>query len=74
MGGHSIRRELVVLYSSMQTSTILSSMELSDRAQSIPPSITLAISAKVKEMKAAGKEIIAFGAGEPDFDTPEEDF
>ena len=46
-------------------------MELSERAQSIPPSITLAISAQVKEMKAAGKEIIAFGAGEPDFDTPE---
>jgi len=45
-------------------------MELSDRARSIPPSITLAISAQVKEMKAAGKEIIAFGAGEPDFDTP----
>ena len=46
-------------------------MELSDRAKSIPPSITLAIGAKVKEMKAAGKEVIAFGAGEPDFDTPE---
>ena len=46
-------------------------MELSDRAQSIPPSITLAISARVKELKAAGKNIIAFGAGEPDFDTPE---
>jgi aspartate aminotransferase len=45
-------------------------MELSDRANSIPPSITLAISAQVKEMKAAGKEIIAFGAGEPDFETP----
>lgn len=46
-------------------------MELSDRAKSIPPSITLAISAKVKEMKAAGKKVFAFGAGEPDFDTPE---
>ena len=45
-------------------------MELSDRAKSIPPSITLAISAKVKELKAAGKDVIAFGAGEPDFDTP----
>ena len=55
----------------MQTSTILPPMKLSDRAQSIPPSITLAISAQVKEMKAAGKEIIAFGAGEPDFNTPE---
>jgi len=45
-------------------------MELSDRAKSIPPSITLAISEKVKELKAAGKDVIAFGAGEPDFDTP----
>jgi len=54
----------------MQTSTILPTMELSDRAKSIPPSITLAISAKVKELKAAGKDVIAFGAGEPDFDTP----
>jgi aspartate aminotransferase len=55
----------------MQTSTILHTMELSDRAKSIPPSITLAISAKVKELKAAGKDVIAFGAGEPDFATPE---
>jgi aspartate aminotransferase len=54
----------------MQTSTILPTMELSERAKSIPPSITLAISAQVKELKAAGKEVIAFGAGEPDFDTP----
>jgi aspartate aminotransferase len=54
----------------MQTSTILPIMELSDRAKTIPPSITLAIGAQVKEMKAAGKEVIAFGAGEPDFDTP----
>ncbi len=46
-------------------------MKLSERAKSIPPSITLAISAQVKELKAAGKDVIAFGAGEPDFDTPE---
>ena len=45
-------------------------MQLSDRATSIPPSITLAINAQVMELKAAGREIIAFGAGEPDFDTP----
>ena len=55
----------------MQTSTILPSMELSDRAKSIPPSITLAIGAKVKELKAAGEKVIAFGAGEPDFATPD---
>jgi len=45
-------------------------MELSQRAKSIPPSITLAISAQVKDLKATGKDVIAFGAGEPDFDTP----
>jgi aspartate aminotransferase len=55
----------------MQTSTILPNMGLSDRAKSIPPSITLAIGAKVKELKAAGYKVIAFGAGEPDFATPD---
>ena len=55
----------------MTTTATPTDMELSKRAISIPPSITLAISAKVKEMKAAGKEVIAFGAGEPDFNTPE---
>ncbi len=55
----------------MQTSTILSTVELSSRAKSIPASITLSINARVKGMKAEGKNVIAFGAGEPDFDTPE---
>lgn len=44
---------------------------ISDRAQHINPSLTLAISAKAKEMKAKGIDVISFGAGEPDFDTPE---
>ena len=44
---------------------------LSDRVQSIKPSPTLAITAKAKELRAAGKDIIGLGAGEPDFDTPE---
>ena len=35
------------------------------------PSLTLAISAKAKELKAAGQDVIGFGAGEPDFDTPQ---
>ena len=56
----------------MTTTATPTDMELSKRAISIPPSITLAISAKVKEMKAAGKEVIAFGAGEPDFNTPQQ--
>lgn len=43
---------------------------LSQRVQSIKSSPTLAITARAAEMKAAGKSIIALGAGEPDFDTP----
>ena len=39
-------------------------------ASSIEPSVTLAISAKAKAMKAKGEDVIGFGAGEPDFDTP----
>ena len=45
-------------------------MKLSARAQSISPSPTLAITAKAKAMRAEGIDIIGFGAGEPDFDTP----
>lgn len=45
--------------------------QLSQRVQNIKPSPTLAITARAKELKAAGKDIIALGVGEPDFDTPE---
>jgi aspartate aminotransferase len=45
-------------------------MELSKKALSISPSSTLAIDAKAKKMKADGIDVIGFGAGEPDFDTP----
>ncbi|HEY5602857.1 MAG TPA: pyridoxal phosphate-dependent aminotransferase [Gammaproteobacteria bacterium] len=44
---------------------------LSQRVQRIKPSATLAITARAKELKAAGKDIIGLGAGEPDFDTPD---
>ncbi len=44
---------------------------LSERAGKIKPSPTLAIDAKAKAMKASGVDIISFGVGEPDFDTPE---
>jgi len=44
---------------------------LSERAASLAPSMTLAITAKAKELKAAGEDVIGLGAGEPDFDTPE---
>lgn len=46
-------------------------IKLSQRVQSIKPSPTLAVTARANEMKAAGKDIIGLGAGEPDFDTPE---
>ncbi len=42
----------------------------SDRARNIKPSPTLAIDAKAKKMKAEGQDVVGFGAGEPDFDTP----
>lgn len=45
-------------------------MELSKRALQIKASGTLAISAKAAELKAAGLNVVAFGTGEPDFDTP----
>ncbi len=46
-------------------------MELSKKALSIKPSSTLAISSKAAQLKAEGKDIVTFGVGEPDFDTPE---
>lgn len=44
---------------------------LAKRLGRIKPSATLAVTAKAKELKAAGKDIIGLGAGEPDFDTPD---
>ncbi|QSA98034.1 pyridoxal phosphate-dependent aminotransferase [Methylococcus sp. EFPC2] len=44
---------------------------LSDRVQSIKPSPTLAVTARAAAMRAAGKDIVGLGAGEPDFDTPD---
>jgi aspartate/methionine/tyrosine aminotransferase len=43
----------------------------SDRLSRIPPSATLGISARARELRAEGKDVISFGAGEPDFATPE---
>ena len=45
--------------------------KISERAASLSPSLTLAIDAKAKAMKAAGEDVVGFGAGEPDFDTPQ---
>jgi len=46
-------------------------IKLSDRVMRVKPSPTLAITARAAALKAAGKDIIGLGAGEPDFDTPE---
>jgi aspartate aminotransferase len=46
-------------------------MKVSKRAQAVAPSATLAVTARAKELKAQGVNVIGFGAGEPDFDTPE---
>jgi aspartate aminotransferase len=44
---------------------------LAERMKSLAPSSTLAVQAKAKELRARGVNVISFGAGEPDFDTPE---
>ena len=47
------------------------SLTLSKKAQAVKPSSTLAITAKAKELKAQGIDVVGFGAGEPDFNTPD---
>jgi aspartate aminotransferase len=46
-------------------------MKLAKRVGKIQPSLTLAITNKAKQMKAQGIDVVGFGAGEPDFDTPD---
>lgn len=46
-------------------------LTLSKKAQAVKPSSTLAITAKAKELKAKGIDVVGFGAGEPDFNTPD---
>ena len=46
-------------------------MKLSKRVMELKPSATLSITTKVKQMRSQGIDVIGFGAGEPDFDTPE---
>ena len=46
------------------------SLSLSEKAKAVKPSSTLAITAKAKELKKSGVDVVGFGAGEPDFDTP----
>jgi aspartate aminotransferase len=46
-------------------------MQLARRIRQIPPSATLALNAKANQLKAQGVDIVNFGVGEPDFDTPD---
>jgi len=46
-------------------------LELARRIRQIPPSATLALNAKANELKAQGLDVVNFGVGEPDFDTPD---
>jgi len=47
------------------------SIKLSARIQAVKPSPTLAVTARAQALRAAGKDVIGLGAGEPDFDTPD---
>jgi aspartate aminotransferase len=47
------------------------SLELSKKASAVKPSSTLAITARAKELKEQGVDVVGFGAGEPDFNTPD---
>lgn len=49
----------------------MSTIRLSNRVEAIKPSPTLAVSNRARELRAAGKDVIGLGAGEPDFDTPD---
>ena len=44
---------------------------LADRTERIKPSATIAVTDKARALKAAGRDVIGLGAGEPDFDTPD---
>ena len=46
-------------------------MKISQRVQNLEESATLAVAAKAARMRAEGIDVVSFGAGEPDFDTPE---
>ncbi len=46
-------------------------MKISKRAQQVPPSATIAVTSRAQELKDQGVDVVGFGAGAPDFDTPE---
>ena len=46
-------------------------MKVSKRAQAVPPSATIAVTTRAQQLKAQGVDVVGFGAGAPDFDTPD---
>ncbi len=46
-------------------------MQIAQRVKKVAPSLTLTITARAKELKKSGLDVVGFGAGEPDFDTPD---
>src|SRR5262245_25719278 len=64
------RRRLRLLGSSRRQSEILMAL-LAESLKRIKPSATIAVTDKARALKAAGRDVIGLGAGEPDFDTPE---
>jgi aspartate aminotransferase len=60
------RRHFIVKFSAR-----IMNYKISKTAASLAPSLTLVIDSKAKAMKAAGEDVVGFGAGEPDFDTPQ---
>jgi aspartate aminotransferase len=46
-------------------------MKVSKRAQAVPPSATIAVTSRTQQLKSEGVDVVSFGAGAPDFDTPE---
>jgi aspartate aminotransferase len=55
----------------METGGLGMAIELANRVKALTPSSTLAITAKAKELKEQGEDVIGLGAGEPDFNTPQ---
>jgi aspartate aminotransferase len=59
------------IYRMMETGGLEMAIELANRVKALTPSSTLAITAKAKELKEQGEDVIGLGAGEPDFNTPQ---
>ena len=62
---------MVIFWKQSLLEDICLDFKLSQRAKNLKPSPTLAVTARAAALKAAGKDIIGLGAGEPDFDTPD---